>query len=409
MIGDGMGPQQVELGKIIEYGPDGESVLESFAQSTRVNTKNVDGILTDSAASGTAIATGVKTSNGRVGVNYDASMDITTILEIAESHNYSTGLVATAHITHATPAVFAAHEGDRGDYKKIAEDMANSGVDLLLGGGNGTSYFGNQIETVEEKGYEILSDKGDFESSSSLPAVGLLTESSLPREDQRNPNIVPPLSELVEKAIELLSSSEDPFFLMVEGSQIDWAGHGNNKTYMAHEVIEFEKAVRVAKIYAQNQENVQLLVTADHETGGLSIKNYDFTTTVPELGDSLEEKRTKRTERAAQVSVGWSTGGHTNTKVPLVGLGPYADQIPEANHHTDTFSLMRLAIEGVEGPVGEGFYKGHVSVVWWYTLGGLAALFVLGYITRFVVKKIKAKKKAKEAEIEVAKPSAVED
>ncbi len=400
MIGDGMGPEQVEFGRLVEYGTDGESVINNFTYENTVKTNNVDGVLTDSAAWGTAIANGVKTRNGRIGMNYDASMKTTSILEIAEELNYTTGLVATCHITHATPAAFAAHNEKRGNYVEIATDIAASGVDLLFAGGSGTGYFGNEIEGLESEGYQFIDEKSELDGISNFPIIGLFEESSLPKESERNDTTIPSLSEMVEKSLELFESQEEPFFLMVEGSQIDWAGHANDKEYLAHEVIEFEKAVRVVKAFAESRDDVLLIVTADHETGGLSIKSSDFTTELPNESDTLSELRTKRTERANQIKVRWSTGGHSTTKVPLVGLGPYSERILDANHHIDTFSMMRMAIEGESGPVGEGFYDGHISLIWLYSLGGIAGFIVLIFISRFAIKKIKAKisKKSKKKE-----------
>ena len=122
-IGDGMGLEQIYFGQMVEFGTTDTSSILSFPYNTTVSTSNIDGTTTDSAASATAISTGVKTSNGRIATNWNAKMDLTTILEIAQLNGYATGLVATCHLTHATPAAFAAHDSSRGNYQEIAEDF----------------------------------------------------------------------------------------------------------------------------------------------------------------------------------------------------------------------------------------------------------------------------------------------
>lgn len=134
LIGDGMGMNQIEYGRLIEYG-DGNSSILSFPFQTTISTDNIDGVTTDSAASATSIATGIKTLNGRIGMNWIGTASPKNIIEIAKTHGYATGLVAKAYLTHATPAAFAAHQYNRGMHEKIAQDIANLEVDVLLGGG----------------------------------------------------------------------------------------------------------------------------------------------------------------------------------------------------------------------------------------------------------------------------------
>ena len=361
MIGDGMGPEQVEFGRLVEYGIDGTTVFDTFEYENTVRTDNIDGTTTDSAASATVLSTGVKTKNGRIGMNFDASMELTTILEIAENNNYTTALVSTCQVTHATPAGFAAHEKDRGDYTKIASDMAQSGVDLLLGGGQSTEYFGEQISLMQSNGYAYITNASELEAAESLPLLGLFAAGHPDQEALRN-ETSPALHTMVEKALCLLNGSESPFFMMIEGSQIDWAGHANNQTYLAHEMIEFEKTVKIVKQFVEAKGDTLLLVTADHECGGLSIINTSqLSETLPQSTDTLATLRTLRSARANEIEVEWSTGGHTPTKVPLVGVGPYAERIETAEHHVDTFSMMRLAIEGIATPVGSGWYEGYMN------------------------------------------------
>jgi alkaline phosphatase len=161
------------------------------------------------------------------------------------------------------------------------------------------------------------------------------------------------------QAIRLLNATNKPFFLIIEGSKIDSAAHDNDPVYLAHQITEFEKAVKYVKSIAEQHSDWQVIVTADHETGGLTIEDYSFQTEIPLDTDSFTEKQEKRTARALEINVDWSTTGHTKTEVIIAGMGPYTEEILNANQHTDTFSIMRKAIDGLSDPIGSGFYDGY--------------------------------------------------
>ncbi len=317
-IGDGTGFKQIELARLVEYGPEGESAIFELPYQGSVSTTNIDGITTDSAASATAIATGVKTTNGRIAMNFDARMDLTTILEIAQDNGYATGVVATCHVTHATPASFMAHDPSRGNYEAIAEEISNASVDVLLGGGSSTSYLGNYISDMQSKGYSYITNKTELNSTTTGPVLGLFTSVSLtPMYLKNETSSEPSLLEMTQKAIELLNNTMKPFFLMIEASQIDWGSHDNNAVYAALEAIELEKSVMYAKGLAEKDANLQILVTADHETGGLDVNGYDFHTALPLDTDDFETRKNKRIARANEVSISWLHGGHTVRDVIL--------------------------------------------------------------------------------------------
>ncbi len=387
-IGDGMGLEQIYFGQLVEFGFTNSSSILSFPYTTTVSTVNIDGTTTDSAAAATAISTGVKTTNGRIATNWNAKMDLTTILEIAQQNGYVTGLVATCHLTHATPAAFAAHDSSRGHYQEIAADFSQTNVSVMLGGGYEEKYIGHYISEFEAWGYEFVQNKTALASVADTPVLGLFTGGSFPPLNTMLENsTIPTLSEMTIKAIDLLNSTEQPFFLMIEGSQIDWAGHDNDQIYLAHQIIEFENAVRYAKTLAEQNSDWQVLVTADHETGGFSVEDYSFQTTIPLDNDSFTEKLNKRTARAQEVEVDWSTGGHTNTEVILAGIGPFTDQILDADHHIDTYSIMRQAIDGETDPIGSGFYKGHLPLYVKFLIG-LASAAMIGTGSYFILKNI---------------------
>lgn len=377
-IGDGMGLEHIKFGSFVEYGIVNASSMFDFPFNTTISTTNINDATTDSAASATAISTGVKTRNGRIATNWNARMELTTILEIAQQNGYATGLVATCYLTHATPAAFAAHEASRNDYLKIANDYSQANVDLFLGGGYRDKYLGNYISDFIDKGYTYITDKDELASLNETPVLGLFSEGDLPRvQSLTEESKEPTLSVMTLKAIELLNATTKPFFLMIEGSKIDSAGHANDPVYLAHQIIEFEKAIRIAKEFAEQNPDWQLIVTADHETGGLSVVDYSsFQTKIPLETDNLAQKQEKRTNRAQEIDVNWSTGGHTKTKVILAGMGPYTEDILEAQHHIDTFSIMRKAVDGQTEPIGEGFYDGYPPIPFytWIIIGITVAI-----------------------------------
>lgn len=394
MIGDGMGPNQVEFGRLIEYGTTGNSSILDFPYSNRISTNNIDDVTTDSAASATAIATGVKTKNGRIGMNWDASKEIPTILEIAKNNGYKTGLIATVHVTHATPAAFSAHNEDRDNYQEIGADIAANKVDLILAGGYGVNYMGLQLVGMQNAGYTYIDEKGEMWSATTLPLIGLFSEGGLPKEGVRNDTQIPSLSEMTTHAISLLNATGQPFFMMIEGSQIDSGGHANDPLYIANEVIEFEKAVKVAKNYAIANGNTLLLVTADHETGGFSIKSSaNLNAPLPDPTDNITTLRLKREARAHQIETDFSTGGHTSTKVYLQGLGPNATMIAEAQHHIDTYGIMRSVIDGKTAAEGENYNAWYVNPIWYYSVGGAGLLGVMIIIPVQIIKRKKQSQK----------------
>lgn len=391
-IGDGMGLEQVRFGSFVEYGDETVSSILNFPYNTTISTNNVDDGTTDSAAAATAISTGVKTKNGRIATNWDGEMELTTILEIAEMNGYATGLVVTCQLAHATPAAFAAHEESRSDYLNIAEDYTHANVDVLLGGGSGTDYLGNYIDNFISQGYNYVTQESEMDALNTTPILGLFAEGNLPRsENMPEVSSIPTLSEMTEKAIALLNATNKPFFLMVEGSQIDSAGHDNDEISLAHEVIEFEKAVRYAKNLAEHTFNLQVLVTADHETGGFKVENYSTETEIPLDTDSYQLKLEKRTNRSQEIDVSWSTGGHTQTKVILAGIGPYTEDILTAEHHINTFSIMRQAVDGQTEPIGEGFYQSLLPTYAWLLI--FFCPTIISVSLAFVVTKLLRRKK----------------
>ncbi|MCA9731674.1 alkaline phosphatase [candidate division KSB1 bacterium] len=321
-IGDGMGPAQITAARTIK----GELQMDRFKIGGFALTHSFENYVTDSAAGATAMATGYKSYNGAISVAPETFQPLKTILEYAEEKGKKTGLVATSTINHATPACFAAHVKKRNLYEDIALDMSKSGVDVLIGGGRG--YFLPKGEpgskrTDEEKPLENMQGGTFVYDYATLSKIGqtdkliaLLELDELPPALKRTYT----LSLLTQKAIALLSSDKDGFFLMVEGSQIDWGGHDNNKDYLLSEMRDFDEAIGAALDFAEDDGKTLVIVTADHETGGLSL-----------MDGSLEEK---------DVELKFATGHHTAVMVPVFAYGPGAEAFGGIQQNTNIGQSM---------------------------------------------------------------------
>jgi alkaline phosphatase len=317
MIGDGMGVAHVTAAKVAA----GTLNMERLPHAGFVTTNPDQAFVTDSAASGTALATGEKTRNGVISLSSSGDT-LMTVLEHAEARGMATGLVVTCSVTHATPAVFVAHVDDRSKDCEIAAQIAGSGVDVLFGGGR--SYFlpGSQ-SGVRDDGKDLLRplrwrmplalSASEFRKLGDVKqAVALLSSEHPPPVQLRDP----PLPELTEKALEILGRDPDGFFLMVEGSQIDWAGHENRSDWLVAETLDFDNAVGVVMDFAERDGHTLVVVTADHETGGYAL-----------LDGSVERREVSRTD--------FGSDGHTATMVPLLAYGPGSESFGGILDNTD--------------------------------------------------------------------------
>ena len=307
MVSDGMGPTSLSMTRSfrqIESGLPFDSVLvldQHLIGSSR--TRSTSSLITDSAAGATAFACGFKSYNGAISILPDQS-PCGTVLEAAKKAGYKTGLVVTTRITDATPACFAAHVNSRGEEDRIAEQEVGDHplgrvVDLILGGGrchflpNTTdgSCRGddkNIVDLAKQNGFSYIDNREDFDglklgSSVKLPLLGLVANWDIPYEvDRRNVNdVYPSLDEMARTALRALSDatkdSEQGFFLMIEGSRIDHAGHGNDPVAQVHEVLAYDKAFASVLDFLDKDDVDGVLVgTSDHETGGLATARREF-------------------------------------------------------------------------------------------------------------------------------------
>ena len=298
LIGDGMGLNQVYAGMTANGG---SLNLERCTHVGLAKTYSANSYITDSAAGGTALATGNKTNNGMIGMNAD-SVAVKSILEMAEEAGMATGLVATVRITHATPAAFYAHQINRGMYEEIAADMLTSGVDFFVGGGRKSFEQRkdslNYSDSLRNANYNIVYSIDSIEAPVLLPFGALCADGDMPKASERGDF----LPRAVDLAIKSLDARGEGFFLMVEGSQIDYQGHGNSTEGVVDEVLDFDRAIKVALDFAERNGETLVVITADHETGGMTIMNGSY-------ADSA-------------VVAQFNTGGHTGTMVPIYSYGP---------------------------------------------------------------------------------------
>ena len=315
MIGDGMG---VPYTTALRYmNDDAETVeMEPTAfdphlvgmQSTypEDDAENV----TDSAAAATAMSSGVKTYNNAIAVDNDKT-DVKTVLEQAKENGMSTGLVATSEITHATPASYGAHEEQRKSENAIANDYYDDlidgehKVDVMLGGG--TKFFErsdrNIAKQFQKDGYSYVTSAEEMKQDDNKQVLGLFAEVGLDKMIDRDKK-QPSLADMTTSALDRLKGDKDGFFLMVEGSQIDWAGHDNDVVGAMSEMKDFEQAFEVVRDFAKENGETLVVVTADHSTGGISIGadgNYNWDPTPIQAAKRTPDFMAKEIEAGADV------------------------------------------------------------------------------------------------------------
>ena len=310
MIGDGMSTPQVYAAMLTSENP---TSFERFPITGLVKTYSKSHKITDSAAGGTAIATGHKTNNGMIGMNSD-SIPVPSILEILSEKGMKTGVIATSYITHATPASFVAKNINRNNYEEIAMDFAQSDkVDLLIGGGK--KHFTerkdgvNLIDKMVSEGWNYYDTLININENDKI--IILASNDHLPSYPTRG-NFLPDASAL---ALEKLSKNENGFFLMIEGSQIDFAAHDSDSTYLVNEMHDFDNTINKVLDFAEKDGNTLVIVTADHETGGLTMIDPNG--------------------RYTETYFKFSTGSHSPLLVPLFAFGPGSENFSGIMENTD--------------------------------------------------------------------------
>lgn len=322
LIGDGMGVAQVYAAMSVSTAPLN---FEQFKIIGFHKTYSANNYITDSGAGGSALSTGVKTCNSCISVDTMGN-SLKTILEYAEENKKATGLVSTSSIVHATPASFIAHVKSRNNYEDIAMFFLKTDIDLFIGGGR--KQFSqrkdslNLIDSLTKRGYFVTDSVHHIQKNESGKYAVLTAMEHNPSLLNGRGNLLP---DATEKAIQILSEKENGFFLMIEGSQIDWGGHDNDINYIVSETIDFDKAIGIALEFAKKNGETLVIVTADHETGGLTL-----------IDGSLTENK---------VSASFSTDHHTGVMVPVFVYGPGAENFGGIYQNTEVFDKMMKAFQ----------------------------------------------------------------
>jgi len=316
MIGDGMGVSHVFAAMTAN---NDRLYIDQMPYIGFQKTKAKNRYRTDSAGAGSALATGKKTDYGSISVDENNQAN-PTILEYAAGNGYGTGLVAACKITHATPAAFIAHVPVRNQYEDIAAFFVSDSIDLFLGGGSDDFCKRetgiNLRPALEAKGFQVLTDRSELAAIKSGKIAGLFANGHLEAYPKRGEFLV----ESTLKAIEILNQKKNGFFLMVEGSQIDWTAHDNDLGATVEEMLDFDRAVGAALKFAEKDGHTLVIVTADHETGGLSVINGDI--------------------EHGMVEGKFNTSGHSSLMVPVFAYGPGAAKFAGIYENTAIFDKM---------------------------------------------------------------------
>lgn len=322
MIGDGMGVAQIQAAMTA----NGNKLnFERFTSHGFSKTSSSSSYITDSAAGATAFSTGKKTYNGAIGVDAD-TVSHKTILEYAEDAGLATGLIATSSITHATPAAFISHQPNRAMKEEIASDFLKTDIDVFIGGGK--DHFVSRIDGVDltdslkENGYQVVFDQKELAQIHEGKLAALLSPEGMPKFSEGREEMLAPSA---MKAIELLNQNEKGFFLMIEGSQIDWGGHVNDIEYVVSELLDFDNTIGQVLDFAENDGNTLVIVTADHETGGLTLPGSNNI-----LGDST--------------ATHFATTHHTAIMVPVYATGPGSEVFSGTYENNLIFDKMMNAL-----------------------------------------------------------------
>ena len=308
LIGDGNGLSQISSAVLANSGALSVTQLKSIGF---IKTQSADDFTTDSAAAGTALATGQKTNNRAIGTD-SLRKPIPNILEILQSRKFSTGVITTDEITGATPASFYAHREERSDTEGISKDLLSSKLNLFVGGGGAT--FKN---TALDSKFKLLPSVKDMQTVNQ-DAVGVfISQSRVPSVLEGRGEV---LAEATKYSLEFLNKKNKPFFLMVEGAQIDSFGHVNNAAGIVSETIDFDTAITQALMFADKNEGKLVIVTADHETSGFAIPQ----------GNVKKHK----------IEGDFITNDHTATMVPIFSYGPHSQDFQGVYENNEVFNKI---------------------------------------------------------------------
>lgn len=418
-IGDGMGVGPITITRVVKLGVGGKLNMEKLPVVGLVRTHSDDNAVTDSAAAGTAIATGFKTYNRMIGVTSDGTSP-ETLVEFFKKKKMATGIITTNDVYDATPAAFYAHVAARSSRDIIVTQLADKDIDVVLGGGR--TWFlpdgvekgrrkdnRNIIDEMKSKGYTYVSNKTELlNARNAKKLVGIFYDYAMnyviDKEELNIVDVEPTISEMTSVALDVLAKNKHGFFLMVEGAKIDYAAHAADIAGVVAETFAFDEAVGVCYEFAKNRDDTLLIITADHDTMGISLSepfDYEslkmitaspeymvtqfkkdesgvytsdsikeavqqYTTVVDNLTDS-EIKSIQDTSREYPYKTGWivgsiiaerlnvaimsdsvrqksQTGGHTGNIVPLFAYGPQSGLFDGYIDNTEISTIITTRI-----------------------------------------------------------------
>jgi alkaline phosphatase len=326
LIGDGMGLTQVSAGMFM----NGNKLnLERCPITGLIKTHASNHLITDSAAGATAFSCGCKTYNGAIAMTKDKK-PCKTILETAEERGMATGLVATSQIAHATPAAFIAHVTDRSKMEDAASWFLKTEIDLFIGGG--MKHFTRRADGRDL--YQELVRKNVFVADyrnialedmnpSAVRPFAYFSAEDLPKRWNEGRTYLPTAARIAPPFLK--ERSENGFFLMIEGSQIDWGGHAKNADYTIEEMLDFDRAIGEVLDWAAKDGETLVVITADHETGGMAIMQGS------EMG---------------KLEIKFNSDYHTATMVPVFAFGPGAEKFQGIYDNTQIYHKMNALMTG---------------------------------------------------------------
>jgi alkaline phosphatase len=341
-----MSVSQISAFRLHQGGPNSRVAVDSFPYSGQVLTHSANAIVTDSASSGTAFSTGEKTNNRALGVDIKGQ-SVENITETLDKSGYVSSVISTSEVTHATPAAFVVHASSRYLTDEISIQMTDSKIKNILGGGRkffiaeedgGNREDGiNLIEKVKSKSI-LITDKSELSNPAGYDdsqVFGLfadehLRDDSAPENHSTEPSIENMLEFSVNRSKNFIENGCKGFFIMAEASQVDWAGHGNDFEYLMREMSDLEDGIKWALKFAKKNKDTLVVVTADHETGGLLIEPND-----PRKYENPDVK--------FSLNTGIGRGSHTGVPVPIYAYGPGAENFTGTLDNTDVHKALLAA------------------------------------------------------------------
>ena len=325
MIGDGMGPNQVRAGELVK----GKKLnMQNFPYSVKVETHSASDVITDSAAAATALATGVRTENGRIGMDWDDNV-LETIVDVAAGLGKRTGVITTEELYGATPMGFSSHNLSRSNtLDLLTTAVESSNVNLFF------SHKFSQTYLFNGSKYTQIKDPNDISESTEEYIYGA-TFVYAEAEPMTVTKECVALDGLVLEALEYLSKDEDGFFLMTEGAHIDHGGHNSDFDYMVSELLAFDAAVGTVLEWAKGRDDTVVIVTADHETGGLRLSDDATSKNIGEFG-----------------TYKWDSSGHTAADVwcfingANINFANYSLGTNDRIQNIDVFKIMKSLLTG---------------------------------------------------------------